>query len=253
MRASPATWCLFAATVAVFSAASAWNGHRISVQEKALSAEEHRRAELGRLLERNRLLRSEQLAGDEHNQLNEAHARAQALRERLIALQRASAPAPVAEAGRGELAARNWRIEGNATPRAALVSVLWAASRGDVDQLASLLGFSPEVRTQAEAMFGRLPAAAQLEYGGPEKVVATLLSGSFPRDAATASIVESDESGDEASIDLRVGRADGQSRTNTFGLDHGANGWHLLVPASVLSGYEKILQGEPPAPETADP
>jgi hypothetical protein len=251
-RSNIGGWTLFAATAAVVSLALVWNGRRAASLNRALAREQVKSGALATLEKENRRLGSEQLTAAEREQLEEGHLRAQALRARILALQRAAAAGPAPDAKR-ETVAQNWKYSGNATPRDALLSVLWAASRGDVDTLAGLIGFAPDVRREAEAMFESLPAQARADYGSPEKVVATLLSGTFPKDASAASIVGTDEADDEASIDMRVSRSDGQSRANSFRLGHAADGWRLLVPAGVLAGYERILQGDAPSPENVGP
>jgi hypothetical protein len=245
-------WAIFVATATAMALALAWNGHRVAAQERLLMREKARNGSLAKLLDENRALKSEQLSPQEQRQLEEDHVRAQALRSRIIALQRSVEP-KVDPAANGETLAKDWRYSGSATPKDALLSVLWAASRGDVDVLAGLIGFSPEIRPQVEAVFEHLPAQAKLEYGSPEKVVATLISGTFPKNASGASFDDAQQDDAEASVDMRVSRSDGQARTSSFQLDHASGGWRLLVPASVLTGYEKILQGEAPAPESVSP
>jgi hypothetical protein len=217
-----------------------------------LAREEIQHAGLAKAENENRRLRSEQLTEEEEQQLEGEHIKAQALRARLIALQHPDGAASV-PAAKGETLAKDWRYSGSATPKDALISVLWAASRGDIDDLAGLIGFAPEVRGRVEAVFESLPAQSRLEYGSPERVVATFISGTFPKDASGATFVDADEDGAESSVDLRVSRSDGQSRTNEYRLDHAPGGWRLLVPSNVISGYERMLQGEPPSPSESAP
>jgi len=142
---------------------------------------------------------------------------------------------------------------GRADARAAIESVVWAASRGDVEHLAELLGFAPDVRPLAEAMFAQLPAASREEYGSPEKVVATLMAGSFPKDAASLTLFDGRTWGQDATVSMTVGHADGRSRTNTYLFHRSEDGWQLMVPASVLAGYAKTLTGAQQPPEAAPP
>jgi hypothetical protein len=236
----------------VVLAVAAWNGHRATKVAHALARERLQHASLAKAQNENGRLRAAQLTAEEQRQLEGEHLRAQELRARLVALQRSGTTGP--EPGdNGGAPAAEWRYSGNATPKETMISILWAASRGDIDNLAGLIGFAPDVRARVEALFESLPPQARREYGTPEKVVATLISGTFPKDASGAAFADAAEDAAEASIDMRVSRADGQSRSNEYRLDHAAAGWRLLVPVEVVAGYEKILQGEAPASETVQP
>lgn len=210
----------------------------------ALAAEGHRHERLAQSAAENAKLRSEQPSVAQLRELEGRKAHAEALRSRISSLGRqvsaAHSPAPVD----GGVASGDWSYAGNATPKAALMSVLWSASRGDVDQLASLLAFDTAAREKADAMYASLPLGAQQDYGSPERVVATLLSGSFPKDASSAELGDEEVSGDDASITMSVSHT-GAARNNTYKLDHSAGGWRLLVPSEVLDGYGQLLQGLP--------
>jgi hypothetical protein len=255
MNAQHQSWLLFATVLCVVSAVVITNERQATQQNKTLALLEKSNAELQRLQNEHGVLLRAQITADELGRLEASHMRARELRSRLLGLQKmaASTQSPLRSGVPEELSVKDWEFCGNTTPKAALKSVLWAASRGDVDRLAGLIGFNPEVRTQAEALYARLPLAAQAEYGSPENVVATLLSGNFPKDASSASLGDADESGDEASVEVRIGRAAGQGRTNLFRMSRAVGGWRLLVPSDVISGYEKILAGESSLPESGDP
>ncbi len=152
--------------------------------------------------------------------------------------------------GLGEtLAARDWSYSGRLDPKSTLESVLWAASRGELDPLAGLLGFTPDVRERADALFAQLPLVSQQEYGSPERVLATLIAGSFPKDASAMTVLGGGEWPDAAAaaISARVDHSDGISRINVYQLQHVQDGWQLVVPEEVLSGYMSTVAG-PPAP-----
>jgi hypothetical protein len=136
---------------------------------------------------------------------------------------------------------------------AAFESVLWAASHGEVDRLAGLLDFGAEAHSTADALFEQLPAVAQGEYGSAQKVIATLVAGNFPKDASAMTLLRGSESKQDAQLTLRLDHGDGTSTTNIYRFQQAEDGWKLLVPASVMAGYQRALVGEPSASENSPP
>lgn len=225
-------------------------------QAFALAAARQQNLQLLELNSDNRRMEAAQVSAQERARLQARRAEAEAARAKLSELQRTIADADAGSDSSGDqvtLPVEAWTYAGRASPRAALRSVLWAASHGDVDHLADLLGFAPDVRAQAESLYAQLPAASQQEYDRPEKVVATLLAGSFPKDASAMTLLTGTQLGEAAVVAMRVDHSDGQSRTNGFLLQRAPGGWQLMVPASVMAGYEKILKDGPQFPEAATP
>jgi hypothetical protein len=250
-------WIIFAAAAVAASVAVARRELRLLGQADAQAAERQRHLKFTGIQAENRRLKAEQASEGERGRLEAAHAEADALRSRLRELQAKGAGAdPSASLANDEaevVAEGDWIYAGRADPRAAIESVLWAASRGDVEQLSQLIGFTHDVRVQAEEAFAQLPAESRAEFGGPEKVVATLLAGSFPKDADSMTLLVSKVWDQDAGVQMTVGHSDGQDRTNIYHLRRAADGWQLMVPASVLSGYQSILRGDPQSPETPSP
>jgi hypothetical protein len=226
---------------------------RAAAQAAALSDSQRVNLGLQRLKEENRKLKSAELSDEEQKRREALHAETDALRARLTALQGGATvqTAVAAEAESNVVSAKDWSNAGRLTPRAAIESVLWAASRGDVDHLAALLGFQPEVREQVDAMFAKLPEASQREFGSAENVIATMLAGSFPKDASSMSILADHQWGDEAGIAMSVDRSAGGSRTNQYRLHHTPDGWQLMVPASVIEGFQHTLMADAQPAETS--
>jgi hypothetical protein len=225
---------------------------KASLQLPRLGYERREQLELVGLQDENRRLESAQLSDAERRRLEERHAEADALRARLSELQQKTAQD--AENGRSPaILAKDWAYSGRSNPKAAIESVLWSASHGDIERLAELVAFSPETKTLADEFFSRLPAASQQEYGNPEKIVATLLAGSFPKDPESMQVIVARQYGDQdASVVMAVAHADGVTRTNLFRLHNAPGGWQLLIPTTVMQGYEKTLLGEQPAVESSE-
>ena len=228
-------------------------------QTSALANARRQNLELHGLETENEHWEAAQLTGEEARRLQQRHSEAEALRSRLLELKRrAREKQPGDEAANtahASIPATDWAYVGRATPEAAIQSVVWAASHGDVDRLASLLTFGPDERAQAEAMFSQLPPEAQANYGSAQKVVATLLAGNFPKDAVAVTIVESHQWDMDAAVSMDVGHTAGATamRNNTFRFRRGDDGWQHLVPSTVLAGYVKMLQGDPLSGGTAGP
>jgi len=254
MKASAWSWVLFLASAAATAAVIA-HGQRESARQ-ALAAARQLNLRLVRLKEDNRQMEAGRMSAEERSRLLSRKAEAEAARLRLGELQRADAAEEAASDSNSDqatLPVGAWTYAGRASPQAALRSVVWAATHGDVERLSDLLGFSPDVRAQADALFAQLPAASQQEFGGPERVVATLLAGSFPKDASALTVLGGTRFGEGAVVVLRIDHSDGQSRTNGFHLQRAPGGWQLMVPASVMASYARALTEGQPSPEGSDP
>jgi hypothetical protein len=138
--------------------------------------------------------------------------------------------------------ATDWKFEGQATPEAALESVLATARAGDVDRLAGLIGLEESAKAKAEALFKQLPPSAQAEYGTPDKVLATLIAGQMPSDyAAMAVLSTSNPDPASALVSLRLEEAGGNQRDLDFKLQQVGGAWRLDVPAAVVASLGQRL------------
>lgn len=242
-------WVLLVAVAAAVVGAVRWEAATAThVREAVASA---RRANLdarGLQLE-NRRLAAEQPAPGEIARLLAEHDEIAALQRRLAELRRRvpdaaedpeHAPKPISE----------WSYAGRSTPRAALESALWCASRGDVDRLAELLAFGPESTDAATALFAQLPEAARREFGGPQRVIATIVAADFPKNASAMAIEAETDVGGAVDLAVKVAREDGQERRNHYELTKTDSGWQLMVPASVLASCADQIKGAEPLAET---
>jgi hypothetical protein len=253
MRSALSLWLFAAVALFALAIAIAKNQRTAELQRVALGRAQTEKLKLAALLAENSRLESARPTEAERNRLLGMHAEAESLRAHLAEL-RDKAP----EGNNGEsraILAKDWVYAGRMTPKATIESVLWAASHGDTDRLAELLGFAPELRPKAEDMFSKLPATAQQEYGTPERVIATLVAGSFPKDPQASQVLVDRQYGEQdAAIVMSVTHSDGESRMNQFRLHNAADGWNLLVPANVMLDFEKTLLGDQqPPPETGSP
>jgi hypothetical protein len=128
-------------------------------------------------------------------------------------------------------------------------SVLWSARTGDVDHLTTLIGFEPNARQRADALFAGLPEDARSRYGSPEAVIATLISAQMPTDdSAVAEIAQTDPSPDSAVLTVRVEDGSGAQHDLDLKFQQTDNAWRLDVPESVVSRYAHQLLTTPMKP-----
>jgi hypothetical protein len=240
-------WFILVALAAAFT----WVFHRNQIrgenQAAALQREERLAGERARLLRERVALEARQASAADIRGLVADGAEARAIRTQIADLEqkaaRAAAAPPDPFGESTTVPSGSWAYAGRSSPRTALMSVLWTASHGDVDRLTDLIEFSGPTRAEAEAMFAQLPLGSQQEYGSPERVVATLLAGNFPKDASAATYNGGAGYAEKAYASLTIDHSAGETRTNVYSLDLTDSGWRLQVPSEVLAGYQKILQG----------
>lgn len=145
----------------------------------------------------------------------------------------------------------NWRNAGQATPADTLQSVIWAATNGDVDSLMPMIAFDVETRAAAEAFLQSQSDSIRAQYPTIEKLVATIMSGSISTGLRKAELLKQTEAGPHlvtttfALHTVSKGSTANQSvsaRPVTFWFQQIGDEWKLLVPASAIEGYKKMLQ-----------
>ena len=158
---------------------------------------------------------------------------------RAIADTRATAASEVHSREESESLSRN---QGNHSPKSTLDSVIWAASAGNVDALAPLITFEPLGRAKAQQIFNGLPAAVRTEYGGPEKIYATLLAANLPLGITQTSVIrEPDVDHENATLALRLARRDGSFHDAEFNFRRTGTTWQLIVPTHIVENYGRVL------------
>ncbi len=248
----PTAWLLFLLVLGVASASITFEMRRAAELDRLLAKAKQERLFRRRLQEENRKLLGQQLSGGELRRLQDERAEALALQARVKAMRIILGEQGATEAKNRALAAE-WTYAGRESPRGSFESVLWAASHADVDRLAGLLDFAAGAGPVAATLFNSLPPATQEEYGNAQKVVATLLAGSFPKDAAAMTVLGEHVTGTSAQLSFRIEHTDGTSRTNLYQFRRSEDGWRLLVPVSVMADYEKTLVGAPAPAEGPAP
>ena len=239
------TFAILAVAAAVFTI--------VTIRQRALAGRlraefadlRHREGLTEQLREENARLRSGEIQPEELQRLRLEQTEAGRLRLRIAALRKAAAPAEITAS---VMPARDWKPAGRASPKAAFESVLWTATHQEVENLAALLSFDPKARATVAAVFGQLPQDTRLQYGNPEKVVATMLAASIPTNLSAMETLSANQGPDSADLLMRVDRSDGTHKDTFFRFQRNDEGWQLIVPSNVLSGYAKQLGMSAPAP-----
>lgn len=143
------------------------------------------------------------------------------------------------------LTVEQWQNAGQATPDAAFQTTLWAAAAGDIDTLAEILVFDPEVKSRAAETFARLPEPLRNDLGTPERLVALMTALDVP--LGSASILAEFPAPTETRISALLIDPEGNPKTAIFSLRADGDRWRLIVPANVARKYADTLRAPPAA------
>jgi hypothetical protein len=163
------------------------------------------------------------------------------------------------------------RPKGFATPRDAYESLLYATTGGDVGGTAVAIYLTSDARSRAEKMLASLPPEKRVEYGTPERLIASLYIGSSaligPRSGESAYQFISDEpgitlapvtlglaaplAGDPAyrTIQAKTRSADGKESEPVAVFFQTREGWKWVVPPSMVDALGRLLKGPPIDPK----
>jgi hypothetical protein len=214
-----------------------------------LAALVRQRTDLTELRQENRDLAMKQISVEELARLRREHAEMERLRREIDGLKhhQSSGLSPTAGDNGTMVPAVDWKSAGKETPKTAFESVLWAATHQDIDSLASLLSFSAKTRAAADEFFAQLPDSVRTQYGSPEKIAATMLAANMPSGLSAMSELSENAKPDDATLLMGIQRSDGSEKETFFQFHRGADGWQLIVPASVMEGYGQQLGTSLPA------
>jgi hypothetical protein len=134
-----------------------------------------------------------------------------------------------------------WKNAGKATPAATFETVLWAASGGDVDTIASAVEFTGTAREKAQALLDRLPAATRAQYGSPEKLVALMLAKDADKVSGLQVLGQKEISPDTMGMRVRFGNELGQAKESSLVMHRSNDGWKLLLTDDPVDKWAKQL------------
>lgn len=194
-----------------------------------------------------KLPNDEQLAA-----LRADHAAVDRLRSELARLrsQTTKANSPATVTAPVELPSRivpssDWLYAGRATPAAAVETIFWAATGGDLDALAETLLLDEAAKAKATALLGSLPASGRSEYTTPERFVALFTAKDLPNGAMQL-VSQARQPSGEVMMRVRLFQPDGSARSTTLLARQMGGEWRLAVPESAIDKYASVL-GAPAA------
>jgi hypothetical protein len=135
--------------------------------------------------------------------------------------------------------ASEWKNQGQATPEAAVETMLWAAAGGDVKTLKDTLALAPDTQSKATDLLASLPTPARQSIASPEDLMALLVAGNVPLDSAQVVAKQTNPDGQVIEY-LRLKDSDGRTRQVYLTLLNVSESWRLTVPASALVQMAQI-------------
>jgi len=245
-RAVKGAWILFAVALAAVAVGIVRMEREAARRALLFQTARDQNLELRALEDLHRKLAADQLPVGEIKILQHRREEVEALRHRLAALRQRVAWEKDHPSSRPEsetVPASAWIYAGQKTPKAAFESALWSASRGDVDKLAQVLTFGPKVQAGLESLISQLPPASRQDYGTPQKLIATLMAGSFPENVSAITPEGESETGNGAALSIRIDYADGHAKDTLFSFVRTPDGWRLVVPTPIASTYAMTVFG----------
>lgn len=152
-------------------------------------------------------------------------------------------PTPPAAAAGELIPTHALKNAGKATPEAAAETLLWAATAGDVDTLASGLVFTPSARLKADAWFAGLSESTRREYGSPEKVIALMIAKDAGKLGGMQILGQREIATDNVGVRLRFADVEGNTKDDNFLLRRGDGGWQLVLPDATVEKFGRQLAG----------
>lgn len=135
-----------------------------------------------------------------------------------------------------------WKNQGRVTPEAALETMLWAASGGNVASLKDVLVLAPETRIKAAEMISNLQDSSRQQYASPEDLIAVVVAGNVPLDSAQVVARQQNQDGQVIEY-LRLKDSNGSTRQVFLSLQKTTDGWQLTVPPSAIDLMAKEQGG----------
>jgi hypothetical protein len=136
-----------------------------------------------------------------------------------------------------------WKNAGAATPNAAVETVLWAATGGDVDTVAAGLSMTPSARAKADAMFAGLSEATRQQYGTPEKLIALMIAKDADKVTGMQILGQREVGPDDVGMRIRFGNEQGQTKEDSLLLHRTNDGWKLQLNDGAVDKFAQKIGG----------
>ncbi len=126
---------------------------------------------------------------------------------------------------------------GQATPSAALETLVWAALKGDAATLTNVTTLNSATRTKAETFIAQLSDEERAQWN-PEKLGELWFTGLFTEIAAIQIVSETTVAVDEVIVRLRLANRGGEEKLT---LRQTPTGWKVLAPSAAVDHLKKKL------------
>jgi hypothetical protein len=143
---------------------------------------------------------------------------------------------------------------GLATPATAVVTMMWAAFKGQDDELAAAFILTAEAREKAEAWRASLPPEAQAKYATPEKLVGLFFAESILSSDAALQVLETSDAGPgKALVRVRMARLNGNVSETKIPMQQTEKGWGFEIPDKAIDGMRQSAARKAAAPQATTP
>jgi len=140
----------------------------------------------------------------------------------------------------GLTAIEHFTNAGQATPSAALQSLIWAASKGDETELARLVVASAAGRAKAAELLATLPPEAAARWTA-EKLGLQFYQGILTEVQAMHFTGETLQDAQQAKVEVRLQGNKGEVRLS-FQLEGSASGWRVVITEQPIAAVQKRMR-----------
>jgi hypothetical protein len=133
---------------------------------------------------------------------------------------------------------------GKGSPELAMETLLWSATGGEVDALATTLTFTDTARARADAWFASLSESTRQQYGSPEKLIALMIAKDAASVTGTQVLGRKDITGDEVGMRVRFASDAGKTKDESFLLRRSTDGWRMVLPDQAVDRFAKQIGGK---------
>lgn len=143
---------------------------------------------------------------------------------------------------------------GRATPADTVVTMIWAAFKGQDDELAAALVLTAEAREKAEAWRTELPPETRAKYATPEKLVGLFFAESILSSDAALQVLETSDAGPgKALVRTRIARLNGNVSELKIPMLQTERGWGFEIPDKAIDGMRQSAARKAAAQQTTAP
>jgi hypothetical protein len=128
---------------------------------------------------------------------------------------------------------------GQATPSAAVQTLMWAAMKENNDVLIKMLKVDGDARNEAEALMAKLPPPVREKYSGPESLIALFVAEVLVERISAAQIMsQTVEDAQHATVTVRS-PSGGQEKIH---MQLSPEGWQMVISTNMVEKIQARLK-----------